>query len=76
MKKLFFIVFLSSTTNLLLSQQQTNYTQFFSNEVIFNPAVSGSKAYNPLVLQTRQQWLGFDGAPISSSISYHKLKNI
>jgi len=73
MKKLFFIIFLSSATNLLLSQQQTNYTQFFSNEVIFNPAVSGSKAYNPLVLQTRQQWLGFDGAPISSSISYHKL---
>ena len=57
----------------LNAQQQTNFTQFYSNEIIFNPAVSGSKTYNPLVLQTRQQWLGFEGAPLSTSISYHKL---
>ena len=73
MKKFLLVIFLCSSINLLMSQQQTNYTQFFSNEIHFNPAVTGSKTYNPLVFQTRQQWLGFEDAPLSSSISYHKL---
>ena len=73
MKKFLLVIFLCSSINLLMSQQQTNYSQFFSNEILFNPAVSGSKTYNPLVFQTRQQWLGFEDAPLSSSISYHKL---
>ena len=55
---------------MLTAQQHTHFTQFYNNEIVFNPAVSGSKTYNPLVLQTRQQWLGFEGAPFSSSISY------
>ena len=28
-----------------------------------------------MVIQTRQQWLGFEGAPFSTNISYHKLLN-
>ena len=73
MRGLFFVILLFGSTVFLNAQQQTNFTQFYSNEIIFNPAVSGSKTYNPLVLQTRQQWLGFEGAPLSTSISYHKL---
>ena len=73
MRNLFLIIFFFSAINFSNAQQQTNFTQFFSNEILFNPAVSGSKSYNPLVFQTRQQWLGFEGAPISSSVSYHKL---
>ena len=73
MRGLFFVILLFGSTVFLNAQQQTNFTQFYSNDIIFNPAVSGSKTYNPLVLQTRQQWLGFEGAPLSTSISYHKL---
>ena len=73
MRGIFFVILFFGSTVFLNAQQQTNFTQFYSNEIIFNPAVSGSKTYNPLVLQTRQQWLGFEGAPLSTSISYHKL---
>jgi len=75
MRKLFtFLIFINSLI-LLHAQQQTTYSQFYINDIIYNPAVSGSKAYNPLVIQTRQQWLGFEGAPFSTNISYHKLLN-
>jgi type IX secretion system PorP/SprF family membrane protein len=43
--------------------------------MVINPAVSGSKTYNPLIIQTRQQWLGFKGAPLTSNISYHGTLN-
>ena len=54
------------------AQQQIIFDQFFVNDVIYNPAISGSKTYNPLIIQTRQQWAGFDDAPFSTSISYHQ----
>ena len=57
------------------TQQQSNYSQFYINDIVYNPAIAGSKSYNPLVIQTRQQWLGFEGAPFSTNISYHKLIN-
>ena len=71
----FIIIIFFILSNVLNAQQHTNYTQFFNNEILYNPATAGSKPYNPLVLQTRQQWLGFEGAPFSTSISYHKLIN-
>ena len=75
MRRLFtFLIFMNPLV-FLLAQQQTTYSQFYINEIIYNPAVSGSKPYNPLVIQTRQQWLGFEGAPFSTNISYHKLLN-
>jgi len=71
----FLIIIFFILSNILNAQQHTNYTQFFNNEILYNPATAGSKPYNPLALQTRQQWLGFEGAPFSTSISYHKLIN-
>ena len=40
-----------------------------------NPAISGSKSYNSLTMLTRQQWLGFEGAPLTANISYHGALN-
>ena len=47
------------------------FSQYFTNDVIYNPAISGSNDYNQFTLQSRQQWLGFEGAPLSANISYH-----
>ena len=55
----------------LFAQQEPLFSQYYTADMIINPAVSGSKTYNPLIIQTRQQWLGFEGAPLSSNISYH-----
>ena len=59
----------------VLAQQEPLFTQYYINDMVINPAVSGSKTYNPLIIQTRQQWLGFKGAPITSNISYHGTLN-
>jgi type IX secretion system PorP/SprF family membrane protein len=74
MKKLIliFIVLLSFSA---LAQQEPIFTQYYSNDMALNPAISGSKTYNPITIQTRQQWLGFEGAPLSTCISYHGALN-
>lgn len=58
-----------------LAQQEPLFTQYYVNDMRINPAISGSKTYNSLSIQTRQQWLGFEGAPLSSNISYHGALN-
>ena len=70
MKQFFLIVifFFNFSVN---AQQAPLFTQYYANNIIINPAVSGSKNYNPLTIQTRQQWLGFEGAPLTTCISYH-----
>jgi type IX secretion system PorP/SprF family membrane protein len=74
MKQLFFIisVLLGIST---FAQQEPLLTQYYVNDMVINPAVSGTKIYNPLIIQTRQQWLGFEGAPLTSSVSYHGALN-
>ena len=59
----------------VFAQQEPIFSQYYINDMVVNPAVSGSKIYNPLTIQTRQQWLGFEGAPLTSSISYHGALN-
>ena len=59
----------------VFAQQEPLFTQYYVNEMAINPAISGSRTYNPLIIQTRQQWLGFEGAPLSSNISYHGALN-
>lgn len=65
---LIFIVLYSSS---VFAQHDPLFTQYYSNDMVLNPAISGSKTYNPFIIQTRQQWLGFEGAPLSTYISYH-----
>ena len=57
------------------AQQEPLFTQYYVNDMAINPAISGSKSYNTLTIQTRQQWLGFEGAPLSTNISYHGTLN-
>ena len=59
----------------LFAKQEPLFTQYYNNDMAINPAVSGSKTYNSLSMQTRQQWLGFEGAPLSTNINYHGALN-
>ena len=59
---------LSLLVSVTLFAQEPLFTQYYVNDMILNPAISGSKTYNPVTIQTRQQWLGFEGAPFSTSI--------
>ena len=74
MKKIFFIIGAFFVVN-AFAQQEPLFTQYYENDMAINPAISGSKSYNPLTIQTRQQWLGFEGAPLTTNISYHGTLN-
>lgn len=71
MKRLLILLCLGSLIQEAQSQQAIMFSQYFVNDVIYNPAVVGSKSYNQITVQSRQQWLGFEGAPLSTNISYH-----
>ena len=72
MRRVLFIIFIFFLGDTLAQQ---NFTQYYVNDMLINPAVSGSKSYSPLIIQTRKQWLGFEGAPFTSSITYHGALN-
>ncbi len=75
MKKLLIITFFIGFTSFVSAQQSPVFSQYFNNELAYNPATAGSKPYNPFVIITRQQWLGFQGAPLTANISYHGALN-
>lgn len=62
--KVFFLLFL--TLPLALYAQQTHqYTQFIFNQFGHNPAVAGSRPCTDLKIGGRDQWTGFEDAPLS-----------
>ena len=71
MKKVLIISILIFSFLSSKSQQAVMWSQYFTNDIIYNPAISGSKDDNQFTIQSRQQWLGFEGAPLSANISYH-----
>ncbi|MDA9808452.1 PorP/SprF family type IX secretion system membrane protein, partial [Flavobacteriales bacterium] len=74
MKKILIIISILYSA-IAFGQQKPLFTQYYVNDMVINPAISGSKTYNPLTIQTKQQWLGFEGAPLTTSISYHGALN-
>lgn len=55
----------------LFGQQDPQYSQYQFNQMVINPAYAGSKDALSAVLDIRQQWSGFDGAPSTQSFSFH-----
>jgi type IX secretion system PorP/SprF family membrane protein len=55
----------------LFAQQLVSHSQFFLNPYVYNPALVGTSGYNEIYFTHRQQWLGIEGAPATSSVSIH-----
>lgn len=53
------------------AQQDPMYTQYMNNPVIVNPAYAATRGVGNLTGVFRKQWVGVDGAPTTSSISYN-----
>lgn len=47
-------------------QQRPYYTQYILNNYIINPAVAGIENYWDVKLSHRRQWVGLDGAPVTT----------
>ncbi|MGZ4033978.1 MAG: PorP/SprF family type IX secretion system membrane protein [Bacteroidia bacterium] len=70
-KHLLYIFLFCFATNFLVAQQLPYYTQFRSNEFITNPGVTGTKRLLDARVNYRTQWVGYDGAPQTTSVGIH-----
>ncbi len=52
------------------AQQEHQFTQFMYNKVYYNPAFAGSRGVSSITALYRNQWLGFEGSPISYLASF------
>ena len=57
--------------NLVNAQQDPQFTQYFDNFLHVNPAYAGSSGMLSANAIHRQQWVGFEGAPQSTTLSLH-----
>lgn len=60
-----------STTLCSNGQQTPIYSQFFQNPYVYNPAYAGQNNRSVAFLSYRKQWIGIDGAPETSTLSFH-----
>lgn len=54
-----------------MAQQDPQFNQYFFNPLSINPAYAGSRGTLSAVAVHRSQWVGFDGAPTTQTISVH-----
>lgn len=52
-----------------LAQQKPQYSLYYQNNFILNPAIAGIEEYYDTKLSYRNQWLGINGAPTTTYIS-------
>src|SRR5690348_3834006 len=54
-----------------LAQQYPVFTQYYFNELVLNPAYAGASVQLSATAMYRNQWVNFDGAPKTYSVSAH-----
>lgn len=64
MKQIWIIIFVILINGVPgMSQQDPEYSQFMFNKLAFNPGYAGSNGVICATAASRQQWIGFQGAP-------------
>ena len=53
------------------AQRLPFFNHYFDNPYIYNPAYAGYDKHSVFYLTHRQQWLGIEGAPVSTQLSFH-----
>ncbi len=53
------------------AQQKPHYTQYVLNQYIINPALTGIENYIDVKVSHRHQWVGIDGAPVTTYLTIH-----
>jgi type IX secretion system PorP/SprF family membrane protein len=70
MRPLLIILFVITATQ-LQAQQRPPYSHFFLNPYYTNPAIAGTAGSTEIHLNHRRQWIGIDGAPVVSGVTFH-----
>ncbi|MFT7344656.1 MAG: type IX secretion system PorP/SprF family membrane protein [Lentimonas sp.] len=63
------IAVLLSSIGTTLAQQEPQFAQYFDNTLLVNPAYAGSKGILNAMAIHREQWVGFEGRPRSTTFS-------
>jgi len=71
MLKAICIALILLSSNLLQSQDLSNFTQFFFNPYTINPSFAGTEGRGAVFLAYRKQWSGIEGGPTIANLSYH-----
>ena len=72
MKRKFIFTFFTYLVCVISNAQQLpHYTQYVLNSFIINPAVAGIENYTDVKISHRNQWVGINGAPVTTYITIH-----
>ena len=71
MKKLILISCLLTFSILSFAQHESQYTHFMYNYLPMNPGYAGAREVPSFTALYRNQWVGFEGAPISQALSFN-----
>ena len=71
LQRLFISALLLLASSIAAGQQLPYFTQTNTNYYLLNPAVTGTKKLVDLRVNYRTQWVGFEGAPKTQSVSFH-----
>jgi len=66
-----FIIFNITLTSHVLSQITPSFTMFFIDPYQINPSYAGLEGRPVFNLVHRQQWVGIDGAPVTTGLTFH-----
>ena len=66
MKKILLALFIFVQFTNAQAQQRPQFTQYFFNNFLINPAISGIERYTDVKAGLRLQWVGLEGAPQTS----------
>ncbi|MGI8634760.1 MAG: PorP/SprF family type IX secretion system membrane protein [Segetibacter sp.] len=69
--KIFFTVVTCFLFFAPFAQQLPHYTQYVLNNFILNPAVAGIENYTDIKISHRHQWVGIEGAPVTTYLTIH-----
>lgn len=67
--KIISTVVLMSLSMVTFGQQEPQFTQYLDNMQYYNPAYSGSRDMMNITALHRQQWVGYNGAPITTTLA-------
>ncbi|MDB5191269.1 MAG: type secretion system rane protein PorP/SprF [Segetibacter sp.] len=70
-KLLFALGFCCIVAGSSYAQQRPHYTQYILNNYIINPAVAGIENYTDVKISHRHQWVGLEGAPVTTYLTIH-----
>jgi type IX secretion system PorP/SprF family membrane protein len=65
------LVLVMGTISQVNAQYDAMFTQYMNNEMFINPAYAGSKEALCVTALHRQQWVGMDGRPITTTVTAH-----